>query len=195
MATKKQTSGTESTAAPRKTRTPKKTAAENAAPPAATDAATDAPQITTDAPKATAKKTAAKAQKPANELSTNGTSTAATTAPASASAPAVKVFGEVEASGKTFFIQKGSIEGQLQLVIDKGKKQLAERIPGYNGQFVTVLGEYGKQKKTDKFSTFVVHNLASHNEIAHRAFELSHDNPTTVEDNWFRAENELLNGK
>ncbi len=193
MATKKQTSGTESTAAPRKTRTAKtaateNTAAENATPPVATEAATDAP-------KTTAKKTTAKAQKPKAEPSANGTATAEATAPVSEGASAVKVFGEVEASGKTFFIQKGSIEGQLQLVLDKGKKQLADRIPGYNGQFVTVLGEYGKQKKTDKFPTFVVHNLASHNEIAHRAFELSHDNPTTVEDNWFRAENELLSGK
>lgn len=192
MAQKKQTSETEGTAAPKKqpatapkTGTAKNPTTEKAALPAATDAATDAP-------KPTAKKTTAKAQKPA-ETSTNGT--AAAKATASEAAAAVKIFGEVNASGKTFFIQKGSIpEGQLQLVIDKDKKQLADRIPGYNGQFVTVLGEYGKQKKTDKVPSFVVHNLTSHDEIARRAFELSHDNPSTVEDNWFRAENELLNG-
>jgi hypothetical protein len=79
-------------------------------------------------------------------------------------------------------------------VLDKGKEQLADRLPGYDGQFVTVLGTYGKAKKTDKYPTFVVQNLASHDEIARRAYDLSHENPATVTDNWLRAENELLNG-
>jgi hypothetical protein len=211
MATKKQISDPESTAAPKTTAvngtagTTKKLAAEKAAlsaqPVAAADAlqtATDALQIATNAPKAPAKKAAApKAQKPADESAFNGAAPAKSKASpsASTSASVVKVFGEVEASGSTFFIQKGSVpEGQLQLVIDKGKKQLVDRIPGYNGQFVTVLGEYGKAKKTDKFPTFLVRNLASHDEIARRAYDLSHENPATVDDNWLRAENELLNG-
>ena len=205
MATKKQTSDTESTAAPTpaangKAGTAKKPAAEKAAPPAE-------PVAAADAPKTTAKKTSApKAKQPAEESVAGSVTPANGAAPAKAKAspsgPAagtgesvVKVFGEVEASGSTFFIRKGSVpEGQLQLVIDKGKAQLADRIPGYNGQFVTVLGAYGKAKKTDKYPTFLVRNLASHDEIARRAYDLSHENPVTVEDNWLRAENELLNG-
>jgi len=194
MATRKQTTETESTAAPKKpaaatgkTGTAKQPAAETAAPPVEADAAKETKSTT--APKTTA----AKGKKPAAQPSANGA------APATAAAPesmgTIKVFGEVEVTGKDFFIRNGSVpEGQLQLVVDKGKKQINDRIPGYNGQFVTVLGAYGKAKKTDKFPTFTVQNLTSHVEIAHRAFELSHDNPSTVEDNWFRAENELLNG-
>jgi hypothetical protein len=217
MATKKQTSDPESTAAPKTTAangkvgTSKKPAAEKAAPPAE-------PVTAADAPKATVKKTPApKAQKPTDVSAAstetpassvtpvtpaNGVAPAKSKAKASSSSPAastseslVKVFGEVEASSSTFFIRKGSVpEGQLQLVIEKGKKQLADRIPGYNGQFVTVLGAYGKAKKTDKYLTFLVRNLASHDEIARRAYYLSHENPATVDDNWLRAENELLNG-
>lgn len=202
MATKKQTSDTESTAAPKTTAAngkagaSKKPAAENAAPAAEPVAA----PVAADAPKTPAKKAAApKAPKPADESAANGAAPAKSKAKATPSAatdePAVKVFGEVAASGGSFFIEKGSVpEGQLQLVLDKGKKQLADRLPGYGGQFVTVLGTYGKAKKTDKYPTFVVQNLASHDEIARRAYDLSHHNPTTVTDNWLRAENELLNG-
>ena len=161
--------------------------------------------LATTAPAAHAQTTAAKkaaapkAQKPADESAANGAAPAkskAKAAPAAtASGTVVKVFGEVAAAGDAFFIEKGSVpEGQLQLVLDKGKKQLADRLPGYDGQFVTVLGTYGKAKKTDKYPTFVVQNLASHDEIARRAYDLSHENPATVTDNWLRAENELLNG-
>jgi|GEM_PF-6898696 len=197
MATKKQTSDPAITDAPQTTATDgkagttKKPAAEKAAPPAE-------PVAAADAPKTTAKKAAApKAPKATDESASNGAAPAkAKASPAAAAAASVvKVFGEVEASGTTFFIQKGSVpEGQLQLVLDKGKEQLTERIPGYHGQFVTVLGEYGKAKKTDKFPTFLVRNLASHDEIARRAYDLSHENPAMVTDNWLRAENELLNG-
>ena len=205
MATKKQTSDPESTAAPKTTAangragTAKKLAAEKAAPSAE-------PVAAADAPKTTAKKTPApKAPKPTEESAAGSVTPANGAAPVKAKAKAspaagtsesvVKVFGEVEASGGTFFIQKGSVpQGQLQLVIDKDKKQLTDRIPGYNGQFVTVLGAYGKAKKTDKYPTFLVRNLASHDEIARRAYDLSHENPATVDDNWLRAENELLNG-
>ncbi len=199
MATKKQTSDPESTAAPQTTAAngkagaTKKPAAEKAAPPVE-------PVAAAEAPKPAAKKAAApKAPKAADESASNGAAPAkakAKASPAAATAESVvKVFGEVEASGTTFFLQKGSVpEGQLQLVIDKGKKQLTDRVPGYHGQFVTVLGEYGKAKKTDKFPTFLVRNLASHDEIARRAYELSHENPATVTDNWLRAENELLKG-
>ena len=197
MASKKQTSDPESTAAPKTTAAngkagaTKKPTAEKAAPPAE-------PVAAADAPKPAAKKAAApKAPKATDESASNGAAPAkAKASPEATAAPSVvKVFGEVEASGTTFFLQKGSVpEGQLQLVIDKGKKQLTDRIPGYHGQFVTALGEYGKAKKTDKFPTFVVRNLASHDEIARRAYELSHENPATVTDNWLRAENELLKG-
>ncbi len=184
MPTKKQTSVTDSTAAPAKQVAAKKPAAEKEATPVASENGASAK-------KAPAKKPAAeKAEKPAAQK----TATAAKTTASAGVGTTTKLFGEIESSGTDFFIQNGSIpEGQMQLVLDKGKKDLASRLPGYAGQFVTVLGEYGKQKKTDKFPTFMVKNLVSHNEIGHRAFELSHDNPTTVEDNWFRAENELLN--
>ncbi len=207
MATKKQTSDPESTAAPKTTAAngkagaSKKPAAEKAAPPAEPVAApVAAAPVAADAPKTPARKAAApKAQKPADESAADGAAPAkpkAKAAPsAGASEPAVMIFGEVAASGGTFFLAKGSVsEGQLQLVLDTGKKQLADRLPGYDGQFVTVLGTYGKAKKTDKYPTFLVQNLASHDEIARRAYDLSHENPVTVHDNWLRAENELLKG-
>ncbi len=208
MATKKQTSDPESTAAPKTTAangkagTSKKPAAEKAAPPAepVTAAPVAAAPVAADAPKTPAKKAAApKAQKPADESTATGAAPAKSKAKAAPSTgagePVVMIFGEVAASGGTFFLAKGSVpEGQLQLVLDKGKNQLAERLPGYDGQFVTVLGTYGKAKKTDKYPTFLVQNLASHDEIARRAYDLSHENPVTVHDNWLRAENELLKG-
>lgn len=104
-----------------------------------------------------------------------------------------KVYGEIEVSGNDCFIQKGSVsEGQLQLIPQKDSQEIMSRISAYNRQFVTVLGEFNKKKKTDKSSAFVLHNIASHDEIARRAYELSQENPDSVEDNWFRAENELL---
>ena len=208
MATKKQTSDPESTAAPKTTAangnagTSKKPAAEKAAPPAEPVAAAPvaAAPVATDAPKTPARKAAApKVQKPADESAASDMAPAKSKAKAAPSTgagePVVMIFGEIAASGGIFFLAKGSVpEGQLQLVLDKGKTQLADRLPGYGGQFVTVLGTYGKAKKTDKYPTFVVQNLASHDEIARRAYDLSHENPATVDDNWLRAENELLNG-
>jgi hypothetical protein len=206
MATKKQTSDLASTAAPNTTAangkagTSKKPAAEKAAPPAEPVAIPVAVPVAADAPKTPAKKAAApKAAKPADESAANGAAPAKSKAKATPAAATtesvVMIFGEVAASGGTFFLAKGSVpEGQLQLVLDKGKEQLADRLPGYDGQFVTVLGTYGKAKKTDKYPTFLVKNLASHDEIARRAYDLSHENPATVHDNWLRAENELLKG-
>lgn len=176
MATKKQKTGTDSTV------TSKEQTAETENGKAAT--ATTKKKSAVEAGEAPAPKPTAKKA---------GTATTSKTE-ASAGSSVTKVYGEVDASGATYFIQKGSVpEGQLQLVTDKGTAELTDRIPTYDQQFVTIVGEFGKKKKTDKFATFVVHNIASHDEIARRAFELSHDNPTSVEDNWFRAENELLN--
>ncbi len=92
-----------------------------------------------------------------------------------------------------YFIESGSIpEGRVQLVPAKGKNDLSSRFAECEQKFVTVAGEMGKKKKTDKFDSFTVQNIASHDEIARRAYELSHENPSYVEGNWFRAENELL---
>jgi hypothetical protein len=107
------------------------------------------------------------------------------------SAP-TKVYGQIQTSNGKYFIEKGSVpEGQLLLEIPKNS-QLTNRIPSYNGQFVTVLGEFSKKKKADGTASFVLRNITSHDEIGRRAFELSHENPSAVEDNWFKAENELL---
>ena len=137
----------------------------------------------------TAPKAAAPAKKPAAPKTTSAPA-AKKAAPAKTSAQLTKVYGEIQASGDTFFIHKGSVaEGQLQLVVEK--KELKDRIPSYNGQFVTILGSTSK-KKNGSGETFVIHNIASHDQIGRRAFELSHENPAAVEDNWFKAENELL---
>ncbi len=191
MATKKQTTGNETTvtsettvAANGKAKTPAKkttTPAEDVAAAkkaTATKAATPAAETKPVAQKATAKPAAKKPAQPA----------------APANQAVSKLFGEVVAADGGYFIQAGSVpEGRIQLIPSKGNKNLSSRLPEYDQKFVTVLGEQGKKKKTDKFESFVVHNIASHDEIARRAFELSHENPSYVEGNWFRAENDLLN--
>jgi hypothetical protein len=191
MATKKQSITTDSTApenqqipvpvaakATKKAGTTKKTNTANTS-----DTAADTPTQAADAPikaAAPAKKKAAapKAEKPTE------------------SAALTKVYGQIQTSDGKFFIEKGSVpEGQLQLELPKNSGQLADRIPSYTGQFVTVLGEFAKKKKSDASATFVLRNITSHDEIGRRAFELSHENPADVEDNWFKAENELLQQK
>jgi hypothetical protein len=169
----------------------KKTTATKETIPASTENAPAPATSRKPAPKkpATEKvgENAIKAAAPAKKTAAPKTSAA----PAKESAQLTKVYGEIQASGNTFFIHKGSVaEGQLQLVTEK--KELQERIPSYNGQFVTILGEAGKKKNTTQGTTFVIHNIASHDQIGRRAFELSHQNPADVEDNWFKAENELL---
>lgn len=108
------------------------------------------------------------------------------------SAVSTKVYGQIQTSNGNYYIEKGSIpEGKLQLEFTKDS-QLSSRIPSYSGQFVTILGEFSKKKKADGSATFLLRNIASHDEIGRRAYELSHENPSAVEDNWFKAENELL---
>ena len=134
---------------------------------------------------------ATKAAAPAKKPAAPKASSASAKKPAApkTSAQLTKVYGEIQATGNIFFIHKGSVTGQLQLVVEK--KELKDRIPTYNGQFVTILGATSK-KKNGQDETFVVHNIASHDQIGRRAFELSQENPAAVEDNWFKAENELL---
>jgi hypothetical protein len=186
MATKKTTSTPESTApvnpqipvpaaakATKKTGTAKKTSAAKTTETAETAAVGDAP-VKAAAP---AKKKAA-----APKAETIADATALT-----------KVYGQIYASAGKYIIEKGSVpEGQLQLELPKNKSQLADRIPSYNGQFVTILGEFAKKKKTGQSGSFLLRNIASHDEIGRRAYELSHENPSAVEDNWFKAENDLL---
>lgn len=114
---------------------------------------------------------------------------------APSSAPTLtKIYGQVVSSGSNCFIEKGSVpEGQYQLQTQKGKQDYMSHIASYNQQFVTVLGEFGKKTKSEeKGSTFVVHTIVSHDEIARHAFELSHGAEGSQEDNWLRAENDLL---
>jgi hypothetical protein len=183
MATKKQTTTTESTApgdqqipVPPAAKAPKKTGTASKTAAAKTTETADSSDASVKAAAPAKKKTAAPKAQTAAE------STALT-----------KVYGQIQASGGKYLIEKGSVpEGQLQLDIPKENSQLSDRLPSYNGQFVTVVGEFAKKKKTDKSATFVLRNITSHDEIGRRAFELSHENPSAVEDNWFKAENELL---
>lgn len=185
MATKKQSTTPESTVpgdpqlpVPAVAKTPKKAAAPKktpAAKPAETTATAVTPEPAVKAA-APAKKKAAPAPK----------------ATATDSSAFTKVYGQILTSNGKYFIEKGSVpEGQLQLEVPKDN-QLASRIPSYSGQFVTVLGEFSKKKKADGSASFVLRNITSHDEIGRRAYELSHENPSAVEDNWFKAENELL---
>jgi hypothetical protein len=103
-----------------------------------------------------------------------------------------KVYGLIQTSGDAVFLSQGSIpEGQLQLVGQEGDQEFKGQLSGYNEQFVTVLGEYQSQGDVNK-TAFSVYSIASHNEIARRAYELSTAGVNSSEDNWIRAENDLL---
>ena len=176
----------------KKTTTAKETApasAENVPAPVSSKSAPKKPAIPIEANVGEeAPKAAAPAKKPAAPKT--GATPTKKAAPAKTSTQLTKVYGEIQASDNSFFIHKGSVaEGQLLLEVEK--KELKDRIPSYNGQFVTILGATGK-KKNGQGESFIVHNIASHDQIGRRAFELSHENPAAVEDNWFKAENELL---
>jgi hypothetical protein len=181
MATKKQSITTDSTA-PESQQIPVPVVAKAAkktgsAKKASADKVTESPAVESSADATPAKAAPAKKKAAAPKAES-----------ASKSSVLTKVYGQIQTSGGKFFIENGSVpEGQLQLEIPKNSGQLADRIPSYSGQFVTILGEFAKKK-----NTFVLSNITSHDEIGRRAFELSHENPSAVEDNWFKAENELL---
>lgn len=104
-----------------------------------------------------------------------------------------KIYGQIVASDNSCFLEKGSVpEGQYQLQAQKGKQDFMSRITAYNEQFVTLLGEFSKKGKSDKITTFIVHNIVSHNEIARHAYNLSQGAESSEQDNWLKAENELL---
>ncbi len=191
MPTKKQTTAKESTPATSDEILSNGKASANGKTAKTTTKKTAAAKVTDAVADLTASLTNAVA--PAKKQAAPKSASAKKPVAADDSATVTKVYGEIQVSGDTFFIHKGSVpEGQLQLVIDAGKQELLSRIPGYNGQFVTVIGRSLKKKKTDKVATFSLLNIASHDQIGHRAYELSHENPNAVEDNWFKAENELL---
>jgi hypothetical protein len=103
-----------------------------------------------------------------------------------------RVYGLIQTSDKAVYLSQGSIpEGQLQLVGQPNDQAFQGQVSGYNEQFVTVLGEYQAQGNS-KSSSFVVRSIASHNDIARRAYELSEASDNSPEDNWIKAENELL---
>ncbi|QHT71127.1 DUF2934 domain-containing protein [Rhodocytophaga rosea] len=109
---------------------------------------------------------------------------------AQAAAAYTKVYGLIQASGNNLFLSQGSIpDGKLQLVSQTKDKGFQGQASGYNEQFVTVLGEY---QSGDNKNKFLVRSIASHNDIARRAYELSESGGNSSEDNWIRAENELL---
>jgi type IV secretory pathway VirB10-like protein len=196
MPSKKQT-GTQETTAPVKAKAPAKaktaTAASTPADAAPVAEKAAAPKAKTAAPKTAAPKAAApKAADAPAKKAPAAKASAAAKKPAASSAP-TKVYGEIHASGSDLYIHKGSVaDGQLKLVIDSGKGDLLSRMPAYHGQFVTIVGEFAKKKKANDSASFVLHTIASHDQIAGRAYELSHQNPAAVEENWLKAENELL---
>jgi hypothetical protein len=103
---------------------------------------------------------------------------------------ATKVYGIIQASGNTISLSQGSIpEGQLKLTGPSKAKGFQKQASGYNDQFVTILGEFQGEGSA---STFLVRSIASHSDIARRAYELSESGGNSSEDNWIRAENELL---
>ena len=48
------------------------------------------------------------------------------------------------------------------------------------------------KNKGDTYATFSIQNIASHELIGSRAYELSHENSSSEEENYLKAENELL---
>jgi hypothetical protein len=103
-----------------------------------------------------------------------------------------KVYGLIQTSGDAVFLSQGSVpEGQLRLIGQAGSQEFKDQLSGYNEEFVTVLGEYQPQGDVNK-AAFAVRSIASHNEIARRAYELSTAGNNSSEDNWIRAENDLL---
>lgn len=101
-----------------------------------------------------------------------------------------RIYGKVETSDNSFFIEQGNVpQGKLQLL---PPQEIADQMKEYNGQFISATGTFTKKNKGDKFATFSIQKIASHDEIGRRAYELSHQNPSSKEDNWYKAESELL---
>jgi hypothetical protein len=101
-----------------------------------------------------------------------------------------RIFGQIQKEDNGFFIKQGNVpQGQLQLL---GREDILARMADYQGQMVSMEGELSKKNKADTYATFSVHRIVSHEQIGHRAYELSQQNPASEEENWLRAENELL---
>jgi hypothetical protein len=101
-----------------------------------------------------------------------------------------KIYGQLQAEDGNYFIHQGNApQGQLQLLAGQ---EVMDRIAGYTGQWVSIAGKLSKKNKGDTYATFSIQNIVSHQQISSRAYELSHDNSSSEEDNWLKAENELL---
>lgn len=132
-------------------------------------------------------------QNPVTSSSSAGKTAAGSTkrkSPAKQVSPPTKVYGQLQEEDTTYFIKTGNVpHGQLQLLYPK---ELADQMAGYRGQYVSISGELSKKNKADTFATLSIQKIVSHDQIGQRAYELSQQNPDSHEDNWLRAENELL---
>jgi hypothetical protein len=101
-----------------------------------------------------------------------------------------KIYGQLQAEDSSFFIHQGNVpQGQLQLLAGQ---EVRDQMNGYTGQWVSIAGKLSKKNKGDTYATFSIQNIVSHEQIGSRAYELSHQNSSSEEDNWVKAENELL---
>ncbi len=130
---------------------------------------------------------------PASSKSATPKATAKSTKKRAAPIPAgilTRVYGHIHMEGNSYFLKAGNVpHGQLQLL---APNELKDRMARYDGQVVSIAGELTKKNKGDMYATLSIRALASHEEIGHRAYELSHQNPDAQEDNWLQAESELL---
>lgn len=101
-----------------------------------------------------------------------------------------RIFGHLHKEDSGFFIKAGNVpEGQVQLL---APKEMEDRLGQYDGQLVSVAGAFSKRNKADKYASLSIRQVVSHEEIGHRAYALSQQNPAGAEDNWLKAEDELL---
>jgi hypothetical protein len=101
-----------------------------------------------------------------------------------------KIYGQLQTEDGDFFIHQGNVpQGQLQLL---ASQEVKEQMNGYSGQWVSMAGKLSRKNKGDAYATFSIQHIASHEQISSRAYELSQGNPSSEEDNWLKAENELL---
>jgi hypothetical protein len=101
-----------------------------------------------------------------------------------------RLYGDVGESTDSLFLINGNAPGQVKLVEARAELQLHT----LSGQRVSVAGEFTGEDPHDPLQSFVVHGVTTHCQIAERAYELSQQSSAPPEQNWLRAETELLAG-
>lgn len=112
------------------------------------------------------------------------------TPPQTQALPVTRIYGQLHREDDSYFIKAGNVpQGQIQVLFPK---EMEDQMAGYNGQYVSMAGELSKKNKADTYATMSILKIVSHDQIGQKAYELSQQNHDGHEDNWLKAENELL---